>query len=52
MMKRIFGLVLVVAGFAVVSAQEAPQAPRAVGAAVGAAQDRRNSSCSRRKPRS
>ena len=29
MMKRIFGLVLVVAGFAVVSAQEAPQAPGA-----------------------
>ena len=27
MMKRIFGLVLVVAGFAIVSAQEAPQAP-------------------------
>ena len=27
MMKRIFGLVLVVAGFAVVSAQDAPQAP-------------------------
>ena len=29
MMKRIFGLVLVVAGFAVVSAQEAPQRRRA-----------------------
>ncbi len=29
MMKRVFGLALVVAGFAVVSAQEAPQAPLA-----------------------
>ena len=27
MMKRVFGLALVVAGFTVVSAQEAPQAP-------------------------
>ena len=47
MMKRIVGLALVVAGFAVVSAQEAPQAPRAAGAGAGAAL--RNSSCSRRK---
>ena len=44
MMKRIFGLALVVAGFAVVSAQEAPRRRRA-----GAARPCRSSSCSRRK---